>query len=323
MTDFRLLVDLGGTHTRCAIQTPGHPPDHQRTTANAGYRNLADVLRRYLDDLPPDLKPSEGALAVAGPIGGDRIDMTNLGWSFSCEDLRTEMGLQVLEVVNDFTAVAMSLPFLTTSELVQNGGDERRGASVMGVLGPGTGLGVSGLVPVTGGWAALSGEGGHVTLAATNEREAAIISLVRGQHGHVSAERLVSGFGLRNIYTALATLSGAPAEPPGPEEISARAESGEELARDALDQFFGFLGTTAGNLALTLGAHGGIFIAGGIIPRLREAFLRSPFRERFEGKGRYEEYMARIPAFLILDRVPAFKGLAAILDGHMVNLPRD
>ncbi|MGD8482817.1 MAG: glucokinase, partial [Gammaproteobacteria bacterium] len=288
-------------------------------TGNAGCRNIADVLRGYVDGLPANLKPSDGALAVAGPVRGDRIEMTNLGWSFSCEDLRTELGLQVLKVVNDFTAVAMSLPFLTTGELVQNGGHERRDDSVMGVLGPGTGLGVSGLVPVTGGWAALSGEGGHVTLAATNDREAAIISLVRSRHGHVSAERLVSGFGLRNIYTALATLSGAPDEQPSPEEISARAESGEQLARDALEHFFAFLGTTAGNLALTLGAHGGIFIAGGIIPRLKDAFLRSCFRERFEGKGRYQEYMARIPAFLILDKVPAFKGLAAILDGHMVN----
>ncbi len=323
MTDFRLLVDLGGTHTRCAVQAPGHPPERDRTTENAGYRNLADVLKSYLEDLPVDLKPSDGALAVAGPIGGDRIEMTNLGWSFSCEDLRTELGLQVLRVVNDFTAVAMSLPFLATGELVHHGGDERRGDGVMGVLGPGTGLGVSGLLPVAGGWAALSGEGGHVTLAATNEREAEIISLIRGQRGHVSAERLVSGFGLRNIYAALATLSGTPAGQPSPEEISARAESGDQLARDALDHFFAFLGTTAGNLALTLGAHGGIFIAGGIVPRLKDAFLRSPFRERFEGKGRYEEYMSRIPACLILDRVPAFKGLAAILDGHMVNLSRD
>jgi glucokinase len=323
MSDFRLLVDLGGTHTRCAMQAPGQAPIHQRSTGNAEYAHLVEVLRSYLTGLPQDLRPSSGAVAVAGPVSGERIEMTNLGWSFTCGELRAELGLDVLEVVNDFTAVAMSLPFLADGDLAQNGGGERRTKSVMGVLGPGTGLGVSGLVPVPGGWAALSGEGGHVTLAATDDQEAAIISHIRRQRGHVSAERLVSGFGLRNIYMALRALSGAREERLTPEEISARAEAGEQMARDALDHFFAFLGITAGNLALTLGALGGVFVAGGIIPRLKDAFLRSRFRERFEGKGRYEEYMARIPTCLILDKVPAFKGLAAILDGHMVNLPRD
>jgi glucokinase len=323
MKDVRLLVDLGGTHTRCALQSPGKPPEHLRSTRNAEFQDLASVLRTYLDDLPGDQRPSSAALAVAAPVSGDRIDMTNLGWSFSAETLRRELGLEILRVVNDFTAVAMALPFLEDNDLLRVGGGSPQAGKAMAVLGPGTGLGVSGVLPVPGGWVALSGEGGHVTLAATDDREATVISLIRQQQGHVSAERLLSGFGLSNLYMALRSLSGEPGERLRPEEVSARADAGDRIAQDALGHFFAFLGSTAGNLALTLGALGGVFVAGGIIPRLRGAFVASRFRERFEGKGRYRDYMSRIPSYLITEKVPAFRGLAAILDGQMINLGPD
>jgi len=319
MADLRLLVDLGGTNTRCALQRAGGAPERVRATRNDEFPDLAAVLHAYIADIPAGLGPMAAAIAVAAPVTGDHVEMTNLGWSFSTDALRRTLGVEVLRVVNDFTAVAMSLPFLDARSLVKAGGGAPEAGRAMAVLGPGTGLGVSGLLPVPGGWAAVSGEGGHVTLAATDDREATVISLIRQQQGHVSAERLVSGFGLGNLYMALKSLSGEPGERLQPEEVSARADAGDAVAREALGHFFSFLGITAGNLALTLGALGGVYIAGGIVPRLREAFLASRFRDRFESKGRYADYLRRIPTYLVTDPVPAFHGLAAILDDHMAN----
>lgn len=321
MKEPRLLVDLGGTHARCALQFPGQPAEHRRSTRNSAFAGMDEVLRSYLENLPPGVTPSSAALAVAAPVTGDRVEMTNLGWSFSCLRLKEMLGLSRLYVVNDFTAVAMSVPFLGEEDRLQVGGGAPQKGRAMAVLGPGTGLGVSGVIPVPGGWAALSGEGGHVTLAATDDREAAVISRIRQQQGHVSAERMVSGLGLCNLYRALQGSAGAPGEGLRPEDVSARADAGDPIAREALDHFFAFLGIMAGNLALTLGALGGVFIAGGIIPHLRESFVTSRFREKFEDKGRYRDYLARVPTYLIVEEVPAFRGLAAILDGAMTNLP--
>lgn len=318
MEEMRLLVDLGGTNTRCALQAPGDTPHLVRITSNRKYPDLESVLREYLQDLPSELRPCSAAIAVAAPIAGDHVRMTNLGWEFATTALRDSLGLSSLFVVNDFTAVAMALPYLPEESCIKVGPGEKTPGRAIGVLGPGTGLGVSGLIPVKDGWVALSGEGGHVTLAATDDREATVISLIRQQTGHVSAERLVSGGGLSNLHLALASLSGVPGERLSPEEVSARASAGDEVARDALHHFFSFLGITAGNLALTLGALGGVYIAGGITPRLRDVFLTSDFRHKFESKGRYTEYLQAIPTYLVVDEVPAFLGLAAILDGRMV-----
>jgi len=319
MDHARLLVDIGGTNTRCALQQAGAPPKLIRASKNRRFPGIVAVLRNYLDDLPADMRPRSGALAVAGPIAEETITLTNLGWSFSIEGLSAELGFEALRVVNDFTAIAMSLPYLGGDDVVQVGGGEPVPDRPMAVLGPGTGLGVSGLLPAGSRWVALSGEGGHVSLAATDDREATVISLIRQHQGHVSAERLVSGFGLSNLYMALRSLSGEPGETLSPEEVSARADSGDVVAREALEHFFSFLGITAGNLALTLGALGGVFIAGGIAPKLRNALVSSDFRRKFESKGRYESYMRRIPTYIVTEKVPAFRGLAAILDGHMAG----
>jgi len=319
MPDTRLLVDLGGTNTRCALQVPGGTPGWIRATRNGEFPDLTAVLMDYLAGAPADLRPRAAAIAVAAPVRGDRVEMTNLGWSFSASERSRALGVDELKAVNDFTAIAMSLPFLDPDSLLQIGSGAPEAGHAMAVLGPGTGLGVSGLLPAPGGWAAISGEGGHVTLAAADDLEARVIALVRRQHGHVSAERLVSGFGLGNLYMALGSLAGTPVQTIEPEDVSARADAGDDIAREALGHFFSFLGITAGNLALTLGALGGVYIAGGIVPRLRDALLASRFRERFESKGRYREYLGRIPTYLVTEPVPAFRGLAAILDGHMAN----
>jgi len=315
----RLLVDLGGTNIRCAVQNSGEEPHLLRRFKNRRFAGLAEVLRAYLDDLPAELRPSQAAMAVAAPITDDEIELTNCGWRFSCAELQRELGLERLRVVNDFTAVAMALPGLPDAHKLKIGGGQPSQGTPLAVLGPGTGLGMSGLLPAGDRWVAIAGEGGHATLAASNDREATIISLIRQQQGHVSAERMVSGFGLCNLYLALRSLSGQSADPVTPERVTELSAQGDEVARSAMAHFFSFLGITAGNLALTLGALGGVYIAGGITPQLADAFESSDFRRKFEQKGRYSEYMAQIPTYLVIEDVPAFRGLAAILDGNMAG----
>ncbi len=311
----RLLVDLGGTNVRCALQRAGGPAKQVVRMKVADHPGLGAALARYLETTEGP-GPACAAIAVAAPVTGDQVELTNARWAFSRDELCKELALESLHVVNDFTAIAMGLPDLGDEHLLPVGGGRAVSGAPMAVLGPGTGLGVSGLLPVGDRWLALAGEGGHVTLPATDEREAGIIALLRGEEGHVSAERLISGSGLVNLYQALCMLSGVPAPELRPDEISQRALKGDSLAHDAVTLFFSFLGTVAGNLALTLGAFGGVYIAGGIAPRLKDVFVASPFRAKFEAKGRYSSYMTDIPTWLVLDEVPAFRGLAAILDGH-------
>lgn len=301
-----LVADIGGTNTRCAIGSGAQAPGRIATFRNRDHPGLGPLLRAYLDSLPPGQRPRRAALAVAAPIRGARVRMINIDWEFATDELATLLDLEQVEVINDFAALAWSLPVLEPADLVQVGGTDAdpRGAKV--VLGPGTGLGVAGLVPVgAGSWAAVPGEGGHVTLPAANAREAELIHLARARFGHVSAERLVAGPGLPVIHELLG------GEPLRAEEISARALAGDALASETLETSFRFLGTVAGNLALTYGAFGGVYIGGGVVPRHVGSFVGSGFRAAFEAKGRYREYLAAIPVFVITAPQPALAGLLA------------
>jgi glucokinase len=314
-----LLADIGGTHARFAIQSdPGAAPRHVQTLRCADHRTLADAARAYLDTLH-GTRPASAALAIANPVTGDEVRMTNHHWSFSILALRRELGLGRAVVMNDFTALALALPVIPPEHLQPVGGGERQPRAPMVVLGPGTGLGVSGLVPDGhGGYIALSGEGGHVTLAAGNEREAAVLARIAQRFGHASAERALSGPGLQNLYQALSELDGAAAEALSPAEISERGLSGVDArCEEAIELFCSLLGALAGNFALTLGAFGGVFIGGGIVPRWGERLARSGFRERFEAKGRFRDYLAAIPTYVICAPVsPSLQGaaLALVLD---------
>ena len=243
--------------------------------------------------------------------------LTNHPWSFSIEELQRRLGLTRLVVVNDFAANAMALPHLEPDGRQKIGGGSAAPRAPMAVLGPGSGLGVCGLVPGEHGPIAIAGEGGHATLAPADDRESEVLARMRRRFGHVSAERVLSGPGLVNLYQALAELDGAPAEPFSPAQIADR-EIGEThpLCRAAVDLFCAMLGTVAGDLALTLGARGGVFIAGGIVPRLGATFAQSRFRARFEDKGRFSAYLAAIPTYVVTYPIPAFLGLAALLDLH-------
>jgi glucokinase len=299
-----LIADIGGTNSRCAIASAG-VIGAVTTLRNADHAGVAALLARYIDSLPAAGRPTVGAIAVAAPIRSDEVRMVNIGWRFSQRDLQRTLGLSALHCLNDFEALAWSLPRLGASDLVQIGGGHDVEAT-KAVLGPGTGLGVASLARVGRGWHALAGEGGHVTLGPQDEPEDKLVRAGRQRYGHCSAERLVSGPGLSFIHE---TLHGGPLL--GAEEIGRRLGGGDGQAKATFEAFFRLLGTVAGDLALTVGAFGGVYVGGGIVPRYLPEISRSGFRQRFEAKGRYQDYMRAIPTWIITAQYPALRGLVA------------
>lgn len=308
-----LVADIGGTHARFALVENGEVL-HPVVLRCADYQGPAAAAKAFLSANSPAGVPRRAAFAVASAITGDQVEMTNSPWRFSIETTRAALGLERLEVVNDFTAVALSVRHLAPEHRVAVGGGEALAAMPVAVLGPGTGLGVSALIPDgKGGWIALATEGGHATMAAATEREAEILGWLRRRFDHVSAERVLSGQGLVNLYQAIAALSGRQAVFSTPDVITQRGLDGScAISRETVATFFAMMGTVAGNLALSLGAKGGVFIAGGILPRMADAFQGSGFRARFEEHGRFQPYLAAIPTWLITHPLPAFIGLAAL-----------
>ena len=315
----RLLADIGGTNARFALETaPGEIASVQVYPC-ADYPGVADVIKKYLKDTKIG-RVNHAAIAIANPVDGDQVSMTNHDWSFSIEATRRALGFDTLLVVNDFTALAMALPGLTDMQRVQVGGGTRRPNSVIGLLGPGTGMGVSGLIPADDRWIALGSEGGHATFAPADEREDIVLQYARKKWSHVSFERVAAGPGIEVIYRALAGRDKKRvAANVDTVEIVKRALEGEPLAAESVDVFCGILGTFAGNIAVTLGALGGIYIGGGVVPRLGEFFARSSFRKRFEAKGRFEAYLQNVPTYVITAEYPAFLGVSAILAEQLSN----
>lgn len=314
-TDTGLIADIGATNTRLALVEPGGAIARPRLMATDDYASLADAIDAYLAAENPPVRPTRAVLAVAGPVTGDTISMTNHPWTFSAEALRRHLGLAQLRVINDFVANALAVPHLTEADRVQVGGGTPVPGGAIGVIGPGSGLGVSALLRSDGAVVSLQGEGGHVTMAAADDREAAVLELMRRRFDHVSAERFLSGPGLVNLYNALSELSGEPAAPLTAAQITnPDLEDEYPRAREATDMFCAMLGTMAGNLALTIGARGGVYIAGGIVPKLGAKFARSGFRARFEAKGRLHGYLAAIPTYVIVHHQPAFLGAAKLLE---------
>ena len=316
-SDFpRLLGDIGGTNARFAWQAGrGAPLTDVATYPAADHETLLHAMQHYLAAFARPA-PAQGAIGIANPIVGDRVQMTNHHWAFSISEMERALGLKRFLVINDFTALALSLTSLDSADLRAVGGGEAVPNAPLGLLGPGTGLGVSGLLPAQGGRNAIpiNGEGGHVTLAPADAREEQVVRILRRQFGHPSAERALSGSGLVNLYNALCEIDGVAARPLTPADVTALCES-DPQCRGAVEVFFSFLGNVAGNLALSLGARGGMYIGGGIVPRLGDLIDRSLFRERFEDKGRFRGYLNAIPIWVVNARMsPALIGAARALD---------
>ncbi len=322
----RLLADIGGTYARFALETGPGVLQHVRLIPCAEHADFHSTVSAYLQGLDSAWlgRIEHGAVAIANPVDGDWVRMTNYHWQFSIEEQRVRLGLETLLVVNDFTALAMSVPRLQAHERTAIGAGQPRERSVVGVIGAGTGLGVSGLIPALGGWVALGTEGGHASFSPRDERELAILRFAWKQFRHVSGERLLSGQGLELIHAALSGQAGQGGR--GAKALKAPDITQRALARtdsvceEAVDAFCGILGTAAANLALTLGALGGVYIGGGIVPRLGPLFERSSFRQRFEDKGRMSDYLRQIPTYVIQAPEATFLGASAILDAHLQAL---
>jgi glucokinase len=316
MTPFdspRLIADIGGTYARFAVETASGRFEHLASLRCADHADFHAAIRAYLDTLPRS-PLRHAAIAIANPVEGDEVRMTNYHWQFSIEQMRQRLALETLVVVNDFTALAMALPRLAVGQRRAVGGGAPRERSVVGLLGAGTGLGVSGLIPTSGGWVALGTEGGHSSFAPRDAREQLILAHAQRQFPHVSFERLLSGPGLELIHRALCERDGVSAAGlPAPEITRLGLTGSDARCAETLEAFCAMLGTAAANLAVTLGALGGIYIGGGIVPRLGEYFDRSPFRARFEDKGRFSSYLKAIPTYVVTAEQATFMGASAIL----------
>ncbi len=315
----RLLADIGATHARFALETA---PGVLRQTAVLRcdeYSGIVPLLNAYLDEHGGE-RIAHAAFAMANPISGDLVRMTNRDWQFSTDEVRRTMGWSTLLIVNAFTALAMALPGLQANDVLQVGGGKPAPHAVAGVLGAGTGLGVSGVIPTADGFITLGSEGGHVNFAPADEREFAILQYAWREWPHVSNERILSGPGMELVYRALAERNGVQAQAPArtaAEIVSCALEDNDTLCLEVLECFAGMLGGAAANLAVTLGAFGGIFIGGGIVPRIAPWFATSPFRARFEAKGRFTDYLAQIPTYVIMTPNPALRGVSTILSEHL------
>jgi glucokinase len=303
-----LLGDIGATNARFAELIDG---ELGRVTSFqvARFAKFEDVLKTYLSDCASAQGFTLGLLAVAGPIDHGRATLTNTSWLVDPRELKVSFGFDV-QLVNDFQAVAYSLPSLAAADLVQIGqGEAEKGAAKV-ALGPGSGLGVACLVEHEGERIVIPSEGGHASLAGNSDREDAVIKVLRGRFGHASAERAISGPGLENIFQAIATLDGLDMPQMSAAQITQRALKNEcKLADEALGTFCALLGSFAGNVALAFSSRGGVYIAGGISPRIVDFLARSQFRARFEGKGRFRAYLEQVPSYVIVHPAAAFVGL--------------
>ncbi len=319
-----LVADIGGTNARFGWLAEGcDVVQHEATLRGAEHASPADAAQTYLAQLALKLgaayaPPRAGAFAVATAVGGDQIAFTNSGWVFSREATRQQLAMDELLILNDFEALALSLPRLHGAQVRAVGHTPAPTTpGTLAVIGPGTGLGVAGLVPTAHGWVALPGEGGHATISAADDFESAVLAAVRCENPHVSAERLLSGIGLPTLHAGLAAVAGHKVPVLTADKIVERGLAGQDaLCSQTVDTFCALLGSFAGNVALTLGARGGVYIGGGIVPRFGERFYTSQFRERFEAKGRFQSYLQAIPTLLITDTLAALTGAALALEQH-------
>jgi glucokinase len=312
-----LLADVGGTHARFMLAPQEGPLPEPVDFATASFPTLTAALDAFLNAQGKKLRLSGAAIAAAGPVIDDAIALTNCPWSITLKALKRATALPAPVLVNDFAATAMGITALGSGDSVAIGRDLVAAPNQpIGVIGPGTGLGVAALVPDSrGDYVAVAGEGGHVDLAASTTEEDAVLAILRRRFEHVSAERALSGPGLENLHAALCARDGVPASALGAAEIVQAAERGESRAQDAVRIFTGLLGAVAGNLALTLGAWGGVFLAGGILPRWGSLFDAALFRSRFEAKGRSQRLLARTPTRLVMASDCAFRGLRKLALG--------
>ncbi|MBU1375363.1 MAG: glucokinase [Alphaproteobacteria bacterium] len=311
-----LVGDVGGTNARFAlVDAQGHIRN-PRSFPCKDYASLDAIVAEYIETTVGKKRPPKAVIAVAGPVMDGEIEFTNLDWRVSEGDLLAHFEFEAVELINDFAAQALACPLLEGADLRPLGKALPKGPHDCPIvaLGAGTGFGVAGLARSERGDVAIPTEGGHAAFAPTDEVEIEVLRKLTAKYGRVSRERLLSGQGLYDLYTVLCELEGQ--APALPDEMSVTKEGlvGDPMAALALDRFGGILGAVAGDLALTFGARGGVYVSGGIAPRIAERLAAGSFRARFEDKGRLSDYVAAIPTYLVLHPYPAIVGAARQLE---------
>ena len=315
-----LVADIGGTNARFAIARGdtgrGFELDQVRRLKARDHATLGDAARAYLEGCT-GARPARACFAVAGPVEPGTIRLTNSGWELQPDELARELGLEDLLPVNDFAAQARGAPLVAESETVP----VRVGSGMPGapcaVLGPGTGLGLGLLVPTQGGITVVATEGGHAGFAPRSEEEAAVGRIIAQETGFASWETLLSGVGLVNIHRALCQLAGEPPPEHRAADITREAlEDPSSMSRRVVELFCGVLGAFAGDVAVMSGARGGVYLGGGIVPRIRTLLDGSPFEARFTERGPMSDYAAAIPVRLLLSDTTALLGAAALAEGQ-------
>lgn len=329
-TEYGLIADIGGTNARFALVPRLAIADTElgmldldfddlvaaQTLKGTDYPHIRDAIEAYLASVADEYgRPRRGCLAIASSTHGDYIRMTNHTWAFSLSELKQALDFDSLLFINDYHAQANAIPYLKGDELYQVGGGEAEKGLPMAVTGPGTGLGLAALAFGASGPVTLETEGGHAHFAATDAVEMKIVEFLLNEMPRVSSERLLSGMGLENIYRALCAIAGeSPQSITAPDISQAAVDGSDPRCREALERFCAVLGSYAGDVALTIGARGGVYIAGGIVPRFIDFFEASQFRRRFEDKARFEHYTSAIPTWVVMAREPGLLGTAAVIN---------
>lgn len=313
MTIQALVADVGGTNIRLAIANlEDYSLSLIKTYQCADFDNIDAAISQYFAET--DCKIEFACIDVATAVVGDQVSLTNNHWSFSQKAIKAQFGFKKLIIINDFTAIAMSVPHISADKKVQIGGGEAQANKPIAIYGAGTGLGVANLVHSGEKWIPLPGEGGHVDFAPIDADEIAILKELQKKYARVSAEQLLSGLGLVQIYQSLQSAQGLAVADVDPVYVSTSALEGtDELAVKSLQIFCRILGSFGGNLALTLVTFGGVYIAGGIVPRFIEYVKNSDFRSRFDTKGRFSKLVETIPVYIVTEDQPGLIGCAAYL----------
>ncbi len=308
------VADIGGTNARFGIAENG-VVSKEKVYKVSDFNHPRDAITKYLQEVQQ--QPDRACLAVACPVHTHPIQLTNSHWQFYRTKLQQELGLSQLKIINDFTALSLAVPLLKPDDYIKFGSGKVAKDSPIGVLGPGTGLGMSGLIwaRAQNAWIPLQGEGGHISFAPQTEREILVAEILRSELPRISAERVLTGKGLQRLYHALCTINGQPIENFNEQKIAELAiNKKNESCMEAMDMFACALGDVAGDLGLVLGAFGGVYIGGGIVSKHHKYFINSSLRRRFENKGRFDSYMREIPTFIIKSDLSALKGCAVAMD---------